>query len=127
MAQITTVDGTVLNFDESIVEAVADHDAATGDFVTCVYGFADGMKMTSEPVADLLSRLNLTDFFAQLTRPNGDPVWIRGSAVVNLAAPIPGEHDHNVRSVVYLRFLTQAVTETMEQARLLLNASVGLA
>ena len=81
MATLTTVDGLQITFAPKKVSGIADHDANTGLAITCVYGVTKEALQISEPVQDFMKRVRIAKDFAQLTRPNGFPIWINGSAV----------------------------------------------
>jgi hypothetical protein len=92
MAILTTVDGIQITFAARAVSMLADHDANTGLAVTCVYGVTKEALQIEESVQEFMTRLRITKNFAQLTRPNGFPVWINGSAVDSIRAPLPNEY-----------------------------------
>jgi hypothetical protein len=125
MATLTTVGGVQITFTPSSVEALADHDASTGAAVTCVYGVTNDMLKISEGVQDFMNRLRITAKFAQLTRPNGSPVWINGSAVSSLYAPGPGEYVPAVKTLIVTPALTQGVQEGADAATKAINAHGG--
>ena len=43
MATITTVDGLQYSFSPKNIVVIADHDASTGEAVTCIYGITNGI------------------------------------------------------------------------------------
>ena len=90
----------------------ADHDANTGFAVTCVYGVTKEVLQISESVQEFMKRVRITKDFAQLTRPNGFPIWINGSAVSSIRAPLPNEYVAGVNTVVFTDNLTQGVKES---------------
>jgi len=61
---------------------------------------------------------------AKLTRPNRTPVWIKGSAVTTLRAPMPTERQgpRAVNAVVIIGDLHQPVHEDLATAQRMLNA-----
>src|SRR5262245_27195563 len=89
MATLITVDGIQITFAPKAVSGLADHDANTGLAVTCVYGVTKEALQISESVQAFMTRLHITKNFAQLTRPNDFPIWINGSAVNSIRAPLP--------------------------------------
>jgi hypothetical protein len=125
MAVLTTVGGMQLSFDPGALTAVADHDASTGAAVTCIYGIAKGPVDIDEPVDAFLARLGVTQKFAKLTRANGAPIWINGSAASLVRAPLPGEYIAGVNAVIFTGALTQGVTETPAAAIAALDAHGG--
>ena len=48
MATLTTTDGIQITFVAKAVSALADHDASTGEAVTCVYGIIEDVLRISE-------------------------------------------------------------------------------
>jgi hypothetical protein len=125
MATLTTVGGVQITFKPSSVEVLADHDASTGAAVTCVYGVGKEMLKIDETVPQFLKRVGIAAGFAQLTRPNGSPVWISGASVSSLFAPGPGEYVAGVKTVVVTGALTQGVQEAPAAATAALNAHDG--
>jgi len=59
-----------------------------------------------------MTRLRVTKNFAQLTRPNDFPIWINGSAVTSIRAPLPNEYVAGVNTVVFTDSFTQGVMES---------------
>ena len=92
MATLSTLGGATIVFDPSAVDAIADHNKSTGEAATCIYGLSVSPIMTAESVQAFMQQLNLAPSFAQLTRPDGRPVWIRGSLVSMLRAAHAGEY-----------------------------------
>jgi hypothetical protein len=125
MATLTTTDGRQITFAPNNVEAIADHDAMTGAAVTCIYGATKEMIRTEESVQAFMTRVRITKKFAQLTRPNGSPVWISGGAVSSLRAPLPGEYAAGVNAVISTEALVQGVRETPDVATAALNEHGG--
>ena len=111
MATLTTVDGLQITFSPKKVSGIADHDANTGLAITCVYGITKEALQISEPVQDFMKRVRIAKDFAQLTRPNGFPIWINGSAVSSICSPLPKEYVAGVNTVVFTDDLTQGVKE----------------
>ncbi|HUI94799.1 MAG TPA: hypothetical protein VLX44_03525 [Xanthobacteraceae bacterium] len=125
MATLTTTGGATITFNPAGIDAIADHNDTTGAAVTCVYGIPPSMLMVGETVPALLQRLKIEQDFAQLTRPNGWPVWIRGSSVTAVRPPAPGEYPAAVQSIVSTSSLTQAVKETPAEVTAALDARGG--
>lgn len=113
MASLTTIGGVQIFFDSKSIAAVVDHDASTGAAGTYVYGVGKTPVDISETVAGFFARLDIAGNFAQLTRPNGSPIWISGAAVSTVRPPLPGEYVAGVNAVVFTGPLTQGVTETV--------------
>ena len=125
MADLTTVDGAQITFKPDAVVAVTDHDANTGVAETCVYGITKGVLHIAEPVIGFLQRIGVTANFAQLTRPNGSPIWINGASVSSLRAPQPDEYVAGVNTIISAGSLTQGVTETPATAKAAINVHGG--
>ena len=125
MAELTTVDGGKFTFDPASIVALADHDANSGQAVTCIYGLSAGQLKINEPAGAFLDRIGIASSFAKLTRPNGSLIWINGKAVSTLRAPLPGEYVSGVQTVISVGSLTQGVTEDMAAARVAINACRG--
>jgi hypothetical protein len=125
MATLTTVDGFQITFSSKAVSAITDHDGSTGQAVTCVYGITMGVLDISEAVQAFMKRLGVTKNFAQLTRPNGSPVWINGSSVSSIRAPLPNEYVAGVNTVISAGSLTQGVEETLADVTTAINAYGG--
>jgi hypothetical protein len=125
MATLTTTGGATITFRPATIDVIADHNDTTGAAVTCVYGIPPAMLMVGETVPAFMQRLGIEHEFARLTRPNGWPVWIRGSAVTALRAPLPGEYAPAAKTVVTTDALTQAVTEATADVTATLNAHGG--
>jgi hypothetical protein len=125
MPTLTTTDGTQITFLAKVVSAVTDHDASTGEAVTCVYGITKSLLRISESVQAFMTRLKITKNFAQLTRPNGSPVWINGGAVSSIRAPLPNEFVAGVNTVVFADGLMQGVKETPPDVATSINGHGG--
>ena len=122
MPTLTTVHGLQFNFSADSVVAIVDRDASTCEDVTCVYGITkNGFLKTNESVQGLMSRLGLDAKFAQLTRPNGSPVWINKSSVSVVRPPLPGEYTDGVNAIVFTSALTQGVGESPSDTMAALN------
>ena len=126
MIVIRALDGTEVHADENAVILVAGADVATAH--TIVHGIDRGALMTSEDAAALAARLPIAMPLAQLTRPDATPVWIKGSAVIALRAPLaterpsPGAANAVVILGGPLGALHQAVQEDVATAERVLNA-----
>jgi hypothetical protein len=125
MPSLTTVDGYQITFSAKAVAMLTDHDASTGQAVTCVYGITKGVLHIEEGVQEFLQRISMTKKFAQLTRPNDSPVWMNAGAVASVRAPLPNEYVDAVNAVVSIGSLFQGVTETPAEAVKLINAQGG--
>jgi hypothetical protein len=112
MATLTTVDGVQITFTPKVISAIADHDANTGFAVTCVHGITEDALQISEPVQEFMKRVRIAKDFAQLTRPNGFPVWINGSAVSSIRSPLYGLLPEQVVELVPLAASPRRVIAT---------------
>jgi hypothetical protein len=72
-----------------------------------------------------LRRTRSASELAKLTRPDGSPVLIDGSMVEAIRAPLPGEYDPDVQSVITIGRLRQAVQENMKTATALIREHGG--
>ena len=105
--------------------AMADHDATTGQAVTCIYGLSEKHLQVRESVPAIMARLKIANNFAQLTRPNGSPVWLNGSAVSSIRPPLPNEYVAGVNTVIFAADLTQGVKEPPDVVTTAINARGG--
>lgn len=122
MASLTTTDGVEVDFSADAVAAVADHDADTGDAFACDWGPTAAVLKTLEGAVAFMARIDIAAKMAVLSRPDRSPVWISRKAVQSLQPPIPGDYPDDVRVVVALVCLNQAVTQDMATAKALVNA-----
>jgi hypothetical protein len=97
--------GIQITFAPRTVSGVADHDANSGLAVTCVYGITKERLQISESPETFMRRLRIAKNFAQLTRPNDFPIWINGSAVNLIRAPLPNEYVPGVNTVCFYRMI----------------------
>jgi hypothetical protein len=124
MIVIRALDGIAVDVDENAVTLVSGpypHDVGPH---TYVHGVDRGVLVTGEGAAALAVRLGVNPPLAKLTRPNRTPVWIKGSAVTTLRAPLPTERQGpgDVNAIVILGDLHQAVREDLSTAERVLNA-----
>jgi len=122
MATLTTTGGAIITFNPSGIAAIADHNDTTGQAVTTVYGIGSSPLMIAETVQAFMTQLSIVKDFAQLTRPDGRPIWINGGAVSMLRAPSAGEFAPAVKTVISAGPLTQGVKEPPADAIAALNA-----
>ena len=125
MATLTTTDGIQITFVGKAVSALTDHDASTGEAVTCVYGITNSALRLIESVQAFMTRIKIADNFAKLTRPNGFPVWINGAAVSSIRAPLSNEYVMGVNTVIFANGLTQGVKEPPPDVTMLINSHGG--
>jgi hypothetical protein len=124
MATLTTVEGIQYNFDPSTVVAVSDHDPATKQAVTCVYGVTGNYLKVKENIQEFLSRLNITANFAPLTAPNGGAVWLNGSSIAAIRGRVAGDA-RGANAVVYTSSITQWLKDSVADAVTALDAHGG--
>ena len=127
MIVVRALDGTDVSVDENAITLIAGpypHDVGPH---TYVHGIDRGVLVTAEDAAALAARLPMHPPLARLTRSDLTPVWLKGSAVAEVRAPIPPERQApgSVNAVVILGGLQQAVHETAEAARTIVNAHGG--
>jgi hypothetical protein len=72
-----------------------------------------------------MKRVRIAKDFAQLTRPNGFPIWINGSAVSSIRSPLPNEYVAGVNTVVFTDNLTQGVKESPADVAAAINDHGG--
>jgi hypothetical protein len=124
MIVIHALDGTQVAIDENAVVLIAGpypHDLGPH---TYVHGVDRGVLVTSEEASALAARLRINPPLAKLTRPDSTPVWIKGAAVTEIrpSAPTDQLDSGNVRAVVVVGGLRQAVRENFDAATKLLGA-----
>ncbi|HYZ42646.1 MAG TPA: hypothetical protein VE687_18770 [Stellaceae bacterium] len=127
MIVVRALDGTDVIIDEEAVTLIAGpypHDVGPH---TYVHAIDRGVLVTAEAPSALVARLGVHPPLARLTRPDLTPVWLKGSAVTAIRAPLPTERQApgSVNSVVIVGGLNQAVHETVEAARAVVNAHGG--
>ena len=127
MVEITTLDGQVIEASDSSIVLIAGpypHDVGPH---TYVYGVTPAVLVTGEAPGALIARLNINPLLARLTRPNQTSVWIKGAAVTSLRRPVSSEitNPGEVNAIVNIGSLHQAVRETVETARSIINALGG--
>jgi hypothetical protein len=124
MIVIRALDGTAVDVDENAVTLLSGpypHDVGRH---TYVHGVDRGVMVTAEDAAALAARLGVSPPLAKLTRPDMTPVWIKGSAVSAIRAPLPTEQQGvaAANAVVIVGDLHQAVHEGLAIAEQVLKA-----
>ena len=123
MVNIRTTNGTdTVIRDESIAVVTGPYPY---DERVCTYirgSFGPGAVQTDGRPQDIVARLQLGKPLVQLTRPTGDPVWIKASAVNMIRYPLDTElYDPDsgllARCVVFVGSFHQAVREDVQTAR----------
>jgi len=128
MIVVRALDGTDVSVDENAITLIAGpypHDVGPH---TYVHGIDRGVLVTAEDAAALVARLGVPPRLARLTRPDLTPVWLKGSAITALRVPLTTEQQAPglVNAVVIVGALHQAVHETIEAARAIVNAQGGM-
>lgn len=127
MIVLRALDGSDVSVDENAITLIAGpypHDVGPH---TYIHGVERGVLVTSEDAAALVARLRTALPLAKLTRPNSTPVWIKGSAVIEIRAPLAPEQQPGVKAVVIIGDLHQAVREDLAAAsRILSSAGPGV-
>jgi hypothetical protein len=77
-----------------------------------------------ERAEDLVARLGVTPPLAKLTRPDLSPVWVKGSAVTSVRAPVPSELQGpgEVNAVLQVSSHPQMVREDVPAVRAIVHA-----
>jgi hypothetical protein len=127
MIMLRALDGTDVSVDENAITLIAGpypHDLGPH---TYVHGIDRGVLVTAEDAAALVARLRVDPPLARLTRPDMTPVWLKGSAVTAIRAPLATERQApgSVNAVVIVGGLHQAVHETVDAARAIVIGRVS--
>jgi hypothetical protein len=127
MIVVRALDGTDVSVDENAITLIAGpypHDVGPH---TYIHGIDRGVLVTAEDTAALVARLGVPPPLVRLTRPDLTPVWLKGSAVTGIRAPLATERQApgSVNAVVIVGGLHQAVHETIEAARAIVNTLGG--
>jgi hypothetical protein len=125
MPTLKATGGKTITFKISNIDAIADHNDATGEPKTCVYGVLRSLVMIDEAVLEFMRRLGIEDKFAQFTRPNGWLVWINGASVDSVSPPMPKLYARGTNTVISAGSWTQGVKEKTEQVIAAVNAHGG--
>ena len=127
MLAITTLDGSVLHLDDDSVVMVTGPKPGDPPGRSYVTGPAPGPIATDEETAAVLAALHPQAPLAQLTRPDGSPVWIKGGAVTSVRAPIPADvpPGEPVGAVIIVGGCHQAVREDVATVGGLLDRHGG--
>ena len=118
MIVVHALDGTEVQVNENAVTLVSGpypHDVGPH---TYVHGIDRGVLVTMENAAALVARLGVQPPLTKLTRPDSTSVWIKGSAVTAVRAPVATEQQAGgvVRAVIVVGDLHQAVCEDVQTA-----------
>jgi hypothetical protein len=116
VVDITSTDGTVLHISADavviITGPVLENDPPNRSYVT---GPGPAVIATDESVLALLARLHPTKSLLQFTRPDGQPVWLKGAAISLVTAPTPDDVPDGLpaSAVIYVGGKHQAVQESV--------------
>jgi hypothetical protein len=121
MIAIRALNGTEIEVNQDAIILIAGpypHDVGAH---TYVHGVDRGVLVTAEDAGVLVARVGVP--FAKLTRPNSTPVWVKGSAVQEIRAPLPTEQQPGgvVKAVLVVGDLHQAVREDVAAVAAVLN------
>jgi hypothetical protein len=127
MIVIKTTDGRDVDGDENAVTLIAgpyQHDAGPH---TYVYGLTQPVLVTAEKPDALVARLGVKPPLAKLTRPDLSPVWVKGSAVISVRAPVSSEQQGpgEVNTVLQVGSHLQSVREDLPTACGIIKAHGG--
>lgn len=127
MAIITALDGTPLAIDDNAIALLTGPDPGDPGRWSHIIGPAPDPIVTAEDAGALVARLHRKQALAQLTRPDGSPVWFSGAAVSLIRLPStfdipPGE---TVGAVLEIGGHHQAVIENPAAAKLVIDAHGG--
>jgi len=123
---LTSHDGFAMHFVDDDVVGLAG--PRPSDTEVQSYVFVIGLQPIPcvELVSSLLTRIQSNPPFAQLTRPNGTPIWIRGSTVTEIRDPLSVEMQNPpaiTRQVIRFAGNSQAVQETYGQLKTILSGA----
>jgi hypothetical protein len=126
MVVVRTLDGQDINLNEKTIALISGpypHDVGPH---TYIYGATHGALITNEPADILVARLGVNPPLARLIRPDGSPVWVNGSEVNSVRAPVPTEQGPGqVNAVLQVGSFHQAVQQDVPTARAIINAHGG--
>jgi len=123
MIVIRALDGTEVDVNENAITLIVGpypHDLGPH---TYVHGVDRGVLVTAEAAAALVARLRIDPPLAKFTRRDSTPVWLKGSAVTEVRAPLATELQGSaeVIAVVIVGGLHQAVREDAKTVETVLN------
>jgi hypothetical protein len=127
MIVIKTIDGQNIDGDENAVVLIAGpypHDVGPH---TYVYGVTQAVLVTAEKPEALVACLGVKPPLAKLTRPDRSPVWVKGSAVTSVRAPLSTEQQGpgEVNAVLQVGSHHQSVREDLPTARGIIDTHGG--
>ena len=111
MATLTTVEGVQYYFDPKGIVAISDHDPSIGQAVTCVYGISTQYLHVSDSVPVFMAGLSNAKDFQQVTRADGNPMWINTPAVTSIRSRVATDPP-GVNAVLVAESITQSIQET---------------
>jgi hypothetical protein len=129
MVDVTTTSGVRATIRDEAIAVITGPYPDDDGMCTYIRGsFGPGAFQAQGDPASLVARLVLAKPLTQLTRPTGDPVWVKASAVnmvrypMDTELPDPGS-PYIVRSVIMIGNWHQAIQEDVQTARQLLIAN----
>ena len=123
MATLTTIDGRQIKFSPSSVTVITDYDVLTHALITSVYGVRKVVLEIGETPQEFMTRVDIQNNIAQLTRSTGRPIWINGNAVATLSEPLPDSYVDGVQTVIEIGSMRLGVAESLEDATRKINAN----
>ncbi len=127
MTVITALDGTQLTIDDNSVTLITGPNPDDPAERSYIAGPEPGTIVSAEDAAALVARLHPKHAFVVLTRPDGTPVWINGSAVSVISPPSPFDipDGETVGAVLQIGGRHQAVKEDLTIVKAKINAGGG--
>jgi hypothetical protein len=122
VAALTTIDGRQIKFSPSSVTIITDYDVLTHAVITSIYGVRKALLQIDETPQSFMTRVNIQDQMAQLTRSTGRPIWINGDAVTTVSEPLPNSYVEGVQTVVQIGSMSLGVADPIDEATHTINA-----
>ena len=121
--QIVNLDGNSIDATEARIYLVTGPYPSDDDEYTYVYGASPKVLITMEDPESIVSRMEKPGLMVVLTRPNGTPCWVRGTAVSSIRNPTwtdapPGGV---VNAVLIVSGRHQAVQESVIEVKKAVN------
>ncbi|MBP1097523.1 hypothetical protein [Bradyrhizobium diazoefficiens] len=126
MISVTSITGQQVDIDEHHIAVVNGPYPNDNGPHTYIYTAPLSVLVTKEAADKLVARIPKGPFFAQLTRPDGTPIWINAQYVTRVRPPLWTENtpQGNVHAVVMVAStLHHAVIEDVPTVLKLLNVA----